>query len=172
MCVTGLPKPQPDHAIRMVKFARDCLYKMEMLLKDLTEELGPGTETLGLRVGCHSGHVTAGVLRGDKGRFQLFGDTVNTASRMESNGEKGRIHVSQTTADELIKSGKTSWLLAREGTIAVKGKGEMQTYFLNFLSPASVVGRTRSAGTGRSGMSTISADSTDDIHVANHAANS
>lgn len=76
-----------------------------------------------MRVGIHSGPVTAGVLRGDKGRFQLFGDTVNTASRMESNGVKGRIHCSQTTADLLPQR----WLTAREDKVFAKGKGEMQT---------------------------------------------
>jgi hypothetical protein len=72
----------------------------------------------------------AGVLRGDKGRFQLFGDTVNTASRMESNGVRGRIHVSQATADALTAKGKGHWLIRREDKIVAKGKGEMQTYFI------------------------------------------
>ena len=50
---------------------------------------------------------------------------MNTASRMESNGQKGRIQVSQSTADEFIKAGKQSWLVARTETVSVKGKGEM-----------------------------------------------
>lgn len=66
------------------------------------------------------GPVTAGVLRGDKGRFQLFGDTVNTASRMESTGVPGRIQVSQSTADLLAQSGKESWCTAREQVIVAK----------------------------------------------------
>ena len=68
----------------------------------------------------HSGPVTAGVLRGDRARFQLFGDTVNTAARMESNGQKGRIQVSQSTADLLIAAGKQHWVEPREDKIQAK----------------------------------------------------
>jgi class 3 adenylate cyclase len=59
----------------MARFARDVLYKMNDLTKRLEVELGPDTGDLSLRVGLHSGQVTAGVLRGDKSRFQLFGGT-------------------------------------------------------------------------------------------------
>lgn len=123
MAATGLPNPQPDHAIRMVKFARDCMARMDRLLEQLSDSLGKDTMELTMRVGIHSGPVTAGVLRGDKGRFQLFGDTVNTASRMESNGIKGRIHVSASTAALL----PVKWLTEREDKIVAKGKGEMTT---------------------------------------------
>ena len=71
-----------------------------------------------------SGPVTAGVLRGEKARFQLFGDTVNTAARMESNGQRGRIHVSQATADLLKTGGKEHWLRKRDDLVEAKGKGE------------------------------------------------
>jgi class 3 adenylate cyclase len=139
LAVTGLPEPQPDHAIRMAKFARDCLIKMKQLTKDLEESLGKDTSDLSFRVGMHSGSVTAGVLRGDKGRFQLFGDTVNTAARMESNGVIGRIHCSQETADELVVAGKNKWLTPREGGIEAKGKGRLQTYFVDLTVEKSVV---------------------------------
>jgi hypothetical protein len=75
--------------------------------------------------------VTAGVLRGDRARFQLFGDTVNTAARVESTGTKNRIHVSQDTADLLIAAGKRSWIVARETKVNAKGKGLMQTYWID-----------------------------------------
>jgi hypothetical protein len=84
-----------------------------------------------LRVGLHSGPVTAGVLRGEKSRFQLFGDTVNTASRMESTGERTKIQVSQETADLLMAAGKSHWLKPRDEVVVAKGKGEMKTYWLD-----------------------------------------
>lgn len=79
MAVTGLPDPNKDHAVVMARFAFECLYHMHELTRSLENALGPGTTDLALRVGLHSGPVTAGVLRGEKSRFQLFGDTMNTA---------------------------------------------------------------------------------------------
>ena len=75
----------------------------------------------------HSVHLcdAIGVLRGQKSRFQLFGDTVNTAARMESNGLKDRIHVSQQTADGLIAAGKGDWVSAREDKVFAKGEQEL-----------------------------------------------
>eukprot|EP00980_Cylindrotheca_fusiformis_P016355 scaffold4870_cov135-Cylindrotheca_fusiformis.AAC.5 len=77
-----------------------------------------------------SGQVTAGVLRGQRSRFQLFGDTMNTAARMESSGDRGRIQVSQVTADLLTEAGLTGWIIPRSTKMFVKGKGEMQTYWV------------------------------------------
>lgn len=71
--------------------------------------------------------MTAGVLRGQKSRFQLFGDSVNCAARMESNGEAGRIQASQSTADQLIAWNRGTWLEKRDEKVVAKGKGEMQT---------------------------------------------
>jgi class 3 adenylate cyclase len=121
----------------MAKFAHDCQNKLAQVIEKLSESLGQGTEDLALRIGMNSGEVTAGVLRGEKGRFQLFGDTVNTASRMESNGIAGRIQVSQSTADALILAGKAGWLTPREEKVVAKGKGEMQTYWIKTSSDKS-----------------------------------
>jgi class 3 adenylate cyclase len=80
VAATGLPNPQKDHHLRMVRFARRALDKFIVLTREMQVTLGPDTATLGFRIGLHSGPVTAGVLRGEKSRFQLFGDTVNAVS--------------------------------------------------------------------------------------------
>ena len=69
--------------------------------------------------------VTAGVLRTDRARFQLFGDTMNVCARIETAGQGGRVHVSHETAEELVRSGKSNWLQKREDTVIAKGKGDM-----------------------------------------------
>jgi class 3 adenylate cyclase len=79
VAVSGLPSPNKDHAIVMARFAYECLQETSRLTKELEVTLGPGTSDLALRIGLHSGSLTAGVLRGEKSRFQLFGDTMNTA---------------------------------------------------------------------------------------------
>lgn len=80
VAVTGLPVAQADHHLRMVRFARKLLLKMGTLTSKLEVTLGPDTTELGFRIGLNSGAVTAGVLRGERSRFQLFGDTVNMVS--------------------------------------------------------------------------------------------
>jgi hypothetical protein len=128
--ITGLPQPRKDHAVAMARFARDCMYKMWVLTKSLEASLGPDTGDLTLRMGLHSGPVTAGVLRGERSRFQLFGDTMNTAARMESTGKMNCIQMSEETAQLLIAAGKSKWVKPREDHVYAKGKGEMQTFFL------------------------------------------
>ena len=76
--------------------------------------LNPDRTELGTRIGLHSGPVTAGVLRGDRPRFQLFGDTVNFTARLESTGAKNRIRVSQETADLMLAAGKATWVTRHE----------------------------------------------------------
>ena len=93
-----------------------------------------------------SGPVTAGILRGERARFQLFGDTVNTAARMESTGLKDRIQISQETADLLVAAGKSHWFCKRDGLVKAKGKGELQTYWLTTTGGGS---GKRDAGEGR-----------------------
>jgi class 3 adenylate cyclase len=147
LAVGGLPEYREDHALIVAKFARDCLHKMSELTRKLEVTLGPDTTDLGLRVGLHSGQVTAGVLRGERSRFQLFGDTVNTASRMESMGVQGAIQVSCNTAEELKKWKRAKWIQPRNDTVAVKGKGEMQTYWLE-TKEQSISRRSKQRGAG------------------------
>lgn len=147
VAVTGLPEKQPDHAVRMTRFARDCLISANETTRALEVTLGPDTGELRFRFGLHSGQVTGGVLRGEKARFQLFGDTVNTASRMESTGEGNRIHLSPTTANLLIEAGKEDWVRIRPDPVVVKGKGIIKTYWaVHQSSDNSLSASRRSSG--------------------------
>eukprot|EP00980_Cylindrotheca_fusiformis_P021046 scaffold8060_cov110-Cylindrotheca_fusiformis.AAC.4 len=153
-------------AIRDRLFARDCVHSMKDITRKLEVALGPDTSALDLRVGIHrlaltasfthSGQVTAGVLRGERSRFQLFGDTMNTAARMESTSERNRIQVSHVTADLLVASGLSTWVIPRNGMVLVKGKGEMQTYWLN-----TTAGKAAKQTKSGNEMSTISETLTD-----------
>jgi len=139
VAVTGLPNVQADHHMRMVRFARRCLDEMIVVTKELEVTLGPDTSNLGFRVGLHSGAVTAGVLRGQKARFQIFGDTVNMAARMESTGIRNRIQISQSTAELLEQDGRDHWFHKRDDIVQAKGKGQVQTYWI----------RTKSSSAGK-----------------------
>jgi class 3 adenylate cyclase len=135
IAVTGLPDPQPDHAQVMVLFAVECLKQMKTLLGRLRDRLGDGTEKLSMRIGINSGQVTAGVLRGSKARFQLFGDTVNRASYIEKTGLGNSIHVSEDTAVHLRNAGMSHWLIPRTEKIQVGG--DISTYW---VAPREVAG--------------------------------
>ena len=71
VAATGIPMPQENHVVLMVRFARTCVLRVSELTKRLESQLGPGTGELSMRFGIHSGPVTAGVLRGQKARFQV-----------------------------------------------------------------------------------------------------
>jgi len=130
VAVAGLPNPRKDHAVAMARFGRDILTKMHALTKHLEVKLGPDTGDLDLRIGMHSGPVTAGVLRGERARFQLFGDTMNSCARIEASSMRGRILASKETADLMIKQGRESWLVPRDDLVA-KGKGIMEAFWVN-----------------------------------------
>ena len=82
-----------------------------------------------------------------KSRFQLFGDTMNTAARMESTGAKNKIHLSSETAELIAQAGKESWLLRRNDLVSCKGKGELQTFWLDLTASKSRPELTRYTST-------------------------
>ena len=119
MVVSGAPEPRADHAQVMAQLALDF---MQALIA-IREETGIDMQ---LRVGIHTGPVIAGVIGTVRFSYDVWGDTVNTASRMESQGEPGRIHVSAETMQRL--SGV--FALERRGSVDIKGKGPMETWWL------------------------------------------
>lgn len=139
VAVAGIPESRPDHVVALARFAEDCLRAVNDITARLEVRLGPGTGDLQIRIGIHSGPVTGGVLRGERTRFQLFGDTMNITSLMERTGEANRIHISADTADLLRRNGKSHWLQEREDPVIVAGKGEVTTFWVAKKSgPASV----------------------------------
>nr|AUF74470.1 opsin-GC isoform 3 [Allomyces reticulatus] len=117
--VAGAPDRVADHADRAVNFALDIL-EMIKAFKSATGE------SINIRVGLHSGPVTAGVLGDLNPHWCLVGDTVNTASRMESTSKAGHIHISEDT----YKRVKDRFVTQALDVMDVKGKGKMQTYWV------------------------------------------
>ncbi|MEI1280433.1 adenylate/guanylate cyclase domain-containing protein [Leptospira venezuelensis] len=117
MAVSGIPIWNEDHARRAMEMA----IEMQKFVKTLHD---PSGRPLRMRIGIHSGPVVAGVIGKKKFAYDLWGDAVNTASRLESHGVPGRIQISETTY-ELLED--TSQIEIRR-LIDVKGKGEMRTY--------------------------------------------
>lgn len=122
MAVSGVPIPHNDHVER----AADAALAMMNALQGLNSVINT---TLTMRIGLHSGAVVAGVIGKKKFAYDLWGDTVNTASRMESQGEAGKIHVSETVYLAL-HSDTAKYRFQTRGSMEIKGKGTMTTWFL------------------------------------------
>ncbi|KAL3937632.1 MAG: hypothetical protein SGBAC_007306, partial [Bacillariaceae sp.] len=164
VAAAGIPEPHEEHAVLACRFARSCLKAMKEITVQLEVALGPDTSELDMRIGIHSGQVTAGVLRGERSRFQLFGDTMNTAARMEHTGERNRIQLTQETADLLKEAGWAKWIVPRSTTIFVKGKGNMQTYWMKTNKP--LIGKKKSTLTLANGDIPLTIDETAETEVS------
>ena len=119
MVVGGLPKMRANHAEAIAEMAMDMQGAVAQLNQDIGQEFN-------IRIGINTGPVVAGIIGVSKFSYDLWGDTVNTASRMESHGLAGKIHLTPTTYKHL----QEKYLFEERGKIPVKGKGEMTTYFL------------------------------------------
>ncbi|MDX1471433.1 MAG: adenylate/guanylate cyclase domain-containing protein, partial [Flavobacteriaceae bacterium] len=121
LAASGLPRETPDHAIKCVKAALKMLDYLNE--RNKTNEIH-----WNMRIGIHSGPVIAGVVGKKKFAYDIFGDSVNTASRLESNGQVGKVNISQSTY-ELVKH-YPDLEFEHRGKIAAKGKGEIDMYFV------------------------------------------
>lgn len=120
MLAGGVPDPSDNHAHAVI----DAALEFCTALEDMRERTGGA---LRMRIGVHSGPIVAGVIGLRKFTYDLWGDTVNVASRMESTGEPGRIHVSVNTAN-LVRN---DFKLESRGSIEVKSLGQVETFFVN-----------------------------------------
>ena len=123
MAVGGLPVPNSTHPEDVVQAALE--------MRDfIAERWRGGGAGLGIRIGVHTGPVVAGIVGRKKFQYDVWGDTVNTAARMESSGAAGQVNISQTTHDFLGSRFK----FAPRGELEAKGKGKLAMFFVDHLN--------------------------------------
>ena len=123
MAVGGLPTHNATHAFDVVKAALEI---REFIAEGKARKIATNQPYFEIRIGIHTGHVVAGIVGVKKFSYDIWGDTVNTASRLESSGEPGKINISQTTYNIV----KDQFACLHRGKITAKGKGEIDMYFL------------------------------------------
>jgi adenylate cyclase len=127
LCVGGLPDKEQGKPLSVVNAAQAFQQVVEKLKK---EKSAAGLPFFECRIGIHTGAVVAGIVGANKFQYDIWGDTVNVATRMEQVGEVGKINLSASTF-ELVKENISA---DYRGEIPVKGKGEIGMYFLNEIN--------------------------------------
>ncbi|MES2766666.1 MAG: tetratricopeptide repeat protein [Bacteroidota bacterium] len=132
MAASGVPEQTEDHLLKAAQASLQLLKALQELVVNIPQDI-EGDRTwmseigeIRVRIGLHCGEVIGGVIGETKYAYDLWGDTVNIAARMESTGEPDKIHVSE----EVFKSLKDNFEFEERGEIEIKGKGIMKTYFL------------------------------------------
>jgi class 3 adenylate cyclase len=128
MAAGGLPSPNATHARDVLQAALEMTAVVET---GKAAKISQNLPFFEVRVGIHTGHVVAGIVGLKKFQYDIWGDTVNTASRMESSGEAGKVNISKATY-ELLKDDQDFTFESR-GNIKAKGKGEMEMFFVSRL---------------------------------------
>lgn len=123
MCVGGLPVPNNSHALDVIKAAIEI---QEFTIQHAQKKIKEGKQPFTVRIGIHTGSVVAGIVGTQKFAYDIWGDCVNIASRMESSGEAGKINISGTTY-EIVKD---HCLVSYRGKVMAKNKGEVDMYFV------------------------------------------
>jgi class 3 adenylate cyclase len=123
LCVSGVPTENSDHAINMVNAAIEI---QQWMNNKLGERIKDNKDFFRLRIGIHSGPLVAGVVGSSKFAYDIWGDTVNTASRMEQNSESGKINIS----DSVYAAIKEKIACKYRGEIQAKNKGMLKMYFV------------------------------------------
>jgi class 3 adenylate cyclase len=125
MCAGGLPQPNTTHALDAVKAGIEMVRGLHRMMEQKAAE---GKPVFQMRVGIHTGPVVAGVVGSHKFAYDIWGDTVNTAARMEQGSEPGRVNISGATY-ELVKE---VFPCMYRGALEAKNKGAIEMYFVEF----------------------------------------
>jgi class 3 adenylate cyclase/Tfp pilus assembly protein PilF len=157
MAVAGAPIVQPDHAYRAAHAALGLLEEMNNLSIIIPDELGSANwakdlSEINVRIGLHCGEAIGGVIGDKKFSFDLWGDAVNTASRMESHGEAGRIHVSEEFAEKLTGNLRQN-LTLRQAQYTAQTLSQGEGFSFPFGESRDGVSFTLPLGEGRDGVS-------------------